>query len=385
MTNNEVTIEKEDILKNIYFIAEMTQNAGEKGMYGSLAGKSDQMGGIFDRWINVVPESVIFNKLILPKVSDKKLSIITDFYKYNPKQETTGIAPDVLGLRIENKVIPFIIYDEKWTPIEGMPQIEVKTFKKPQQMISLRDQGYSGKYLVMVESNYRVDYLLPFFDQSYFTDTTYNQMTMDDKIFIRSNNNGLISHLKKVDISNKSLGTLKLLVITETQKFEECSTYCEPNVSPIRISGITEIAKTKETESTPLLSYCKKIGNLYRFMECWYDGLEEDTKIPYLLSKTKSGVLRRNLVRLLDFYCHKPESILVVKRNKYDFVITSKTDNQFNNYKIEANKFYKISLTELGRSGSSNGEYFFQKDLISFIPSKESELLNILKRIVKEN
>lgn len=52
-------------------------------MYGTLAGKSDFMGGIFDRWINIIPESAIFNKYLLPKISNgKKVEIITDFYKY---------------------------------------------------------------------------------------------------------------------------------------------------------------------------------------------------------------------------------------------------------------------------------------------------------------
>ena len=45
--NEEIKVEKNDILKFIYFIAEMSQNSGEKGMYGTLAGKSDLMGGIF--------------------------------------------------------------------------------------------------------------------------------------------------------------------------------------------------------------------------------------------------------------------------------------------------------------------------------------------------
>lgn len=41
-----ITVEKSDVIKNIYFIAEIVQNASDKGMYGGLANKSDFIGGI---------------------------------------------------------------------------------------------------------------------------------------------------------------------------------------------------------------------------------------------------------------------------------------------------------------------------------------------------
>lgn len=164
-----ITVEKSDVIKNIYFIAEIVQNASDKGMYGGLANKSDFIGGIFDRWINQIPESVIFNKCLLKDISqNKNVEVIIDFYKYNPRRETTGIAPDVIGLKINNTVVPFVVYNGRWKEVEGKPQIEVKTFKSSQKMVSLRNQGYDRKYLVFVDTNFRTDYLLPFFDKSFF-------------------------------------------------------------------------------------------------------------------------------------------------------------------------------------------------------------------------
>ncbi|MCI6329546.1 MAG: hypothetical protein MR775_01800 [Erysipelotrichaceae bacterium] len=366
MDSDNVKIEKEDILKNIYFIAEMAQNTSDKGMYGSLAGKSDLMGGIFDRWINVIPESVIFNKVILPKVSNgHKVTVITDFYKYNPKQDTIGIAPDVIGLRIDDKIIPFAVFDEKWKPIDGAPQIEVKTFKKSQQMVSLRDQGYVGKFLVMVESNFRVDYLLPFFDSKYFSESTYQQMIMEDNVFIKSNNNHLISHLKKVDTSDASLGSLTLLKITETSEFEKCATYCPAGISPIRINSIDE-KKVKQEIDIKISDMClKQPSGLFRFKNEWYQNLNNKV--------------------ILDFYCDHIESVSIIKRNKMDFYITSPIDCIINNFKLIANRKYKVSLMELNREGSKNGEYFMQKELINFIPDMKKELLCALaKEINKE-
>lgn len=380
----EITVEKSDILKLIYFIAEMTQNSGEKGMYGSLAGKSDLMGGIFDRWINLIPESVIFNKCILPPISDNKaVEIITDFYKYTPKQETTGIAPDVLGLRINEHIIPFIVFNEKWTPIAGMPQIEVKTFKKPQQMVSLRDQGYAGKYLVMVESNYRVDYLLPFFDSSFFSKAIYDKMTMDDNVFIVSNSKGLINHLKAVDCSRKDLGTLRLLIITETKQFEQVSTYCEGGVSPIRITSIEEHSLKKYDCELPFSDFCKmQSSGLYRFSTSWYDG--EENGITYFETKSKSGTLKKSLARVLDFACDDISSIMLLNKNKSNFYIKAINNCKFNNKDLKKNSIYKITLTALNRAGTDNGEYFLQKELINFVPNKEDELLDILSSIINK-
>lgn len=180
-----IKIKKDDTLKSIYFIIKLTQDYGH-AMYGTLAGRSDLMGGIFDRWINVIPESIIFNLYIFPPIANgKNVEVISDYYIYDPN--IVGIAPDVIGIRVDNKVIPFVQYNEHWQDVENMPQIEIKTFKKNQKMVSLRNQGYDKKYLIMIESEFRIDYLLPFFEKSLLNDDIYNEMMMDDKHFIISN------------------------------------------------------------------------------------------------------------------------------------------------------------------------------------------------------
>ena len=363
---NKITVEKQDVIKSIYFIAEMVQNSGEKGMYGGLSGKSDLMGGIFDRWINQIPESVIFNKYILPSISQgKNVEIITDFYKYVPRQETTGIAPDVIGLKINDKVIPFVVYDNHWVVEEGKPQIEVKTFKASQKMVSLRNQGYDGKYLVMIESDFRVDYLLPFFDKAYFEDDVYETMTMNDNVFIK-NNNGYIHHLKKINNTRQDLGTIKLLCVTETSLFTKIANYCGPGVSPIRIDSISE-AMSRNVNMTidkELSQYCDlQDSGLYRFNKSW----SVDSISQYL-----------------DFACSDISAVKVVKKNKSNFYIKTLSDCYFNHKLLEKGKVYKISFTELNRKGSSEGEYFLQKDLIGDVISKQQELKDILAKIIKE-
>lgn len=124
-----IEVNKEDILKSVYFITAIIQKQTSNSMQGALSSKGDLMGGIFDRWINTVPESIVFNKIILPNIKNGNNSeIISDFYLYNPK--IAGIAPDVIGLKTNGQIIPFSVFDNKWTPVKNMPQIEVKTFKK---------------------------------------------------------------------------------------------------------------------------------------------------------------------------------------------------------------------------------------------------------------
>ena len=97
---NEVKISINDAKKAVYFIANLTQMQGDRPMQGALTSKADYMGGIFDRWINIIPESVLFNKIILPQVfKGEKVEVITDYYDYNPK--TAGIAPDVIGIEVK--------------------------------------------------------------------------------------------------------------------------------------------------------------------------------------------------------------------------------------------------------------------------------------------
>jgi hypothetical protein len=100
--HHSIIINKEDVIPFIYFVCSMAQRGK---MYGGISGKSDYMGGVFDRWINIIPEGVIFNKYFLPKI-DKKLEVISDYYEYDPKK--SGIAPDVLGIKIGEKAVPFV-------------------------------------------------------------------------------------------------------------------------------------------------------------------------------------------------------------------------------------------------------------------------------------
>ncbi|MDR0831409.1 MAG: hypothetical protein LBM99_00755 [Bacillales bacterium] len=110
MAKDKIEIKKQDVEPYIYFVCSMSQRGK---MYGGLSGKSDYIGGIFDRWINIIPESIIFNKLLLPKIAKNvgaELKVISDYYQYDPKK--TGIAPDVLGIKMLDEAIPFVRFNK---------------------------------------------------------------------------------------------------------------------------------------------------------------------------------------------------------------------------------------------------------------------------------
>ncbi len=381
---NEIIVRRADIEKVIYFIAGKAQKQNGHAMQGALSSKGDLMGGIFDRWINIISESIIFNKCILPPISNgKKIDVIPDFYLYDPK--IAGIAPDIFGIKIDGRSIPFVEFNEIWSAVAHRPQIEVKTFKQPQKMISLRNQNYDEKYLVMVESILRIDYLLPFMDASLFSESAYNQLNMDDSVFIHSNQNQRIKKIDRIDCTSDIIGTLKLLSITRSDAFMHSATHCEGSVSVQYISSIEESKRNSRTgtECRPLLDFCNITDcGLYRFNEKWYDGINSDN-IPFKLKgKTRT---RQFLLRTLDFSTDKIEALTVTKSGAGILYIDVDEDCSLNAMQLKKGSRYKISFAELDRSGNEKDEYFMQKDLIQFVPDKKDELEKILEEIIKNN
>lgn len=376
-----IEVKKSDVIKAIYFISSIAQEHGH-AMHGSLSSKEDLIGGIFDRWINVIPESLIFNKEILPSISNgNEVEVISDFYKYDPS--IAGIAPDVIGLKINKQVVPLAVFDEKWIPVPNKPQIEVKTFKEKQKMVSLRNQNYDGKYLVMVESDFKVDYLIPFFSDEVINDEIYEKMIMDDDKFIISNNSGALKPLHKLDNESDVIGTLNLLTITTIDDFVRYTTLCEANVSVERVDSIVEHQLKGKLERKKLVNYCEVNGNLYRFKSNWYDGISDGIPF-YKISKKGNTRGKKLLIRTLDFYCMNVEDVIILRRTKSAMYIKSKKDNIFNDVEILKDKVYKITFKILPREDNAGEEYFIQKNLIKYIPNKEEELKEKLSNVIEE-
>lgn len=373
----KLEIKQQDIIPYVYFVSSMAQQS-KSGMFGSLSSKSDLVGGIFDRWINIIPESIVFNQYFLPEAvkklnMNKKVRVFSDFYMYDPK--VVGIAPDVIGLQIENKIVPFVKYDDTkedtkfWVPQTEYPQIEVKSFFGKKYMVSLRDQHYGDKFLVMVGANIDVDYLLSFFDKNIFTENEISKLTMPND-FIESDNKGLISKTKQVEFNRCSLGSLELLCVTKASQFRNMALKLNAGEIPRYFVDVTQRkVKVKESNYSPnslLSDYCdKQESGLYRFNDNWYS----------LFTTPKE--------KTLDIEIGGPNALRVIKKTTNSITVLAESDTFVNGYNLQKGNQYNINF---GTFGSIAGEeYFINKGLLKYLPNMESNLIESLSQIIRKN
>jgi len=356
----EIIIEKEDVVPYIYFVCSMAQRGK---MYGGLSGKSDYIGGIFDRWINIIPESVIFNKYFLPKVADN-LKVISDYYEYDPKK--AGIAPDVLGINNNEIAIPFVEYINRWMAIKNAPQIEVKSFKKAQYMVSLRNQGYDNKFLVMVETDLKSDYLLPFFKLEIISDKVYKKLRMNDKVFIKRNDDNNLSPVTKITPATGNLGSLKLITVCSAKDFMNYSNLCSAKESPVYLKIIEETRTPRVINSIPFTKMFSKGTN--GLFNC----------INNILDNNPAN-------KLLSLYVKNEKSIKILKNSKSSVTIYAEEKAMINQFTLNANTAYIMKFQILDRSSNNGSEYFMHKSIIDKIPTKERIMLDSIKKhIIKK-
>ncbi len=376
----EIDINKKDVLEQMYFVLSLVQNS-DGPMHSRIGGRNDYMGGIIDRYVNTIVESLIFTKILFPKLkTDKKVELIRDFYSYDPT--IASIAPDLFGILLDEKAIPFVVYDDGWKAVENCPQVEIKTLKKNQRMLSLVNQHYDDKYLILTESDYNTDYLMPFINTNLFPDSLYGEMMKksnlyDDKIII-SDPHEYIKPMKKVDFNNDKLGKLKLLLVTKTKYFMKACNVAGKGVTPECIEQKEAVKKQKDI-SVPMINYCDACEGLenkyYRFNENWYSIVDKNGKI----YRSKDSVVT------LDFFCSNINAVEFLKMNKGNFYIRVKDDIILNNEALKPGDYRITLFSGFDRSGTKNEEYFIDKKLIGRIIPCENDLLNDIQNIIENN
>lgn len=369
---NQINFNKDDILERVYFITRLVQNQKGTTMQGALTSKSDSMGGIFDRFINTLSDSLVFEKIILPKLkTNKEVSVISDYYYYKPSKNGAGIAPDIFGLKVNGKTIPFTRFKGKWEPVPNMPQIEVKTFKAKDQMITLRNQDYDEEYLILVDLDLRIDYLVPFLDSKLLNDNLVNEMQMDDSTFIIEDKSSKIKRIMPIDYSSETIGTLRLISITNATDFMNQSTLCGGKISVRRMK---EISLRKTNMKSNILheklslyaNVSPRVKQLYEFNDLW----------------KKKNKIGKN-TKLLDFSATNIDKIEICKYNANGIVITALDDGcSFNETQLEKGRQYTVTFDTLDRSGNGGSEYFMQKQCAVHLNGLESQLIDELKNII---
>lgn len=387
----EIEIDKNDVLEQLYFVLSLIQNSNGP-MRSRIGNKNDYMGGIIDRYINTIVESLIFTKILFPKLkTSKKVELIRDFYFYDPS--IASIAPDLFGIILDKKAIPFVEYKDEWVAVGNCPQVEFKTLKKNQRMLSLVNQHYDEKYLIIIESDYNTDYLMPFIDRDLFNDDLYKKMMetsnlYDNKIILKDSN-GYIKPMKKVDFTNRKLGKLKLFITTKTEYFMDACNIAGKGVTPECIEAI-EIVKEQKEEPIPMKNFCdlctdslpiskESNGGYFRFNDNWYSITNKEGK----KYRPKESIIT------LDFMCSNIDAIEFLKMNKGNFYIRTKNVKEpiiLNHEVLQPGKDYRINLfSGFDRSGTNNEEYFIDKKLYGRIIPCEDALLQEIQNIIDNN
>jgi hypothetical protein len=367
-----VIIKKRDILKRVYFIIKKIQSQQGQTMQGALTSKSDSMGGIFDRFINSVSEDIVFNQFIIPKITTmKKVEIINDFYIYNPSKKGAGIAPDIIGIKVNEKNIPFVEFNEKWIPIDGKPQIEVKTFKAKDQMVSLRNQEYDSQYIVLVDLRLRIDYLVPFLDSNLLNSDVLKSMKIDDRIFIKKDTLNKIKPVTNIDFSDEEIGLLDLITITSGSDILRQATLCQSGVGPKRIKEIRKRKVMKRSTTNLKLSdfalISPRIGSIYEFNKAWYN-------------KTNTNISK---TIYLDFSATDLANIKIVAFNKNSVVIKASSQGcSINGISLDNVGQYIVEFATLERDSNKSEEYFMQKECTKYLTNHMDNLINSLKKII---
>ncbi len=151
--------------------------------------RADLIGGFIDRWLNRIPETLIFDKL-LEENGMENVHVINDTFLYT--DSISKNAPDILGLYKEdennNKIYyPFVKFDNgKWYIEEEInpPFLEMKTFRKSQNLVTIPENQFEkDHYYAIVESDINDIYLISLFDKNFISENYYNEIFNNPQLY----------------------------------------------------------------------------------------------------------------------------------------------------------------------------------------------------------
>lgn len=241
----EIEITADDLKKIIYFIL-MKFQTDSLHMQGTSS-KRDLLGGYIERWFNKSAENIVFDGLL----KDKPYTVIPDYFLYNNDSEKN--APDILGLKVKNTVVPFVKYDNgRWESIPNMPRIEVKVVRKDQSLVGVREPQMIDDYYVFIESDLTEDYLASIFAEDVFDKRHFQSLETSSEFILNDEDEKIIPH--KEYKRPEFIGSYKLLGIYKKGDFQRGTTFCGKKVSPYYFSNAENTTKSGniEEEISPL-------------------------------------------------------------------------------------------------------------------------------------
>lgn len=360
MRNKNVDITMNDIHELLYFIISIYED-NEVHIQGTSL-KSDLLGGFIDRWINKVAEELTFNKILL---KEKDYKVISDFFVYN--SNVAKNASDVLGLEKDNKIIKFTEFVEnRWEHIENTPFIEVKAFRKSQQLSSVRiPQWDKNRYYVFVETDFKNNYLKSFFRKDFFDSAIHKNLLMSET-FIAEKDNPNIKMVKEISPFAGILGSLNLIGVFTGNQLKEYSTLFKAKESPIYISNIEKIENFFNIRSL--------LKNPLSFKELKFWGNFISYENEFLRYEKAVNLKIINL-----------KKIKIFKENKGSIYIYCEEDCTINNYSLKKNFYYKITVSIFQRSSGWDELIGYKENFRQAKDSTLTLLKQFDKLIVKNN
>jgi hypothetical protein len=226
-------VTKEMIAKGAYWIL-MKFNADK--FHRSLdSAKRDKFGGYLERWMNKIFEKPFFDTFL----KNKKYSIIYDDLIYKDLQLKT--APDVLGLKIGEKLIQFGKYKDQWEHFDGMPKIEIKTYRKDHN-VATTNASQTADYYIFLQADLDTDYLKTIFSDNFYDEANYQEITKNWKSLesLFENNSNVLTEIEKPNNKLEKFN-VELLSVMSHEKWIQLSKIAK---GAVKVSG--EIIKPPE-------------------------------------------------------------------------------------------------------------------------------------------
>jgi hypothetical protein len=349
----ECKFEIEDLKRILYWT--VCKFKIDKFHHTTLAGKRDLIGGFFDRWVNRAAEFVVFKNLL----RGKRYDVVIDFFFYG--QETEKNAPDVIGLQDKSGklLVKFAEYvDGNWAHFSGTPWIEVKTCRKDQRLIAIKESQMDDEHFyVFVESDVRDDYLTAVLDKSVFSDNILDSFKMRDE-FVKSDKNKSLIQPNKIIPSN-DLGSFKLIGIFKGSEVKKHCKLCKggteqsPADNPRYIDNIQIVEAVREVTSKTLQEGLFS----YSFGDAVYLPIQ---------------------VRLLN--ANSCVKLAGKKKTWFSALIEGKV--ALNEYEL-SDGFYKVNFKTFKRNTTQNEWVGYKSLFEKYALNSQNELLDIFDRLVE--
>lgn len=277
MVSDNFDITREDLETFIYWTSQKYRV--DSYHRNSSSGKSDLIGAFYDRWMSRLSEYVVFQNLL----KDKEYEPVIDFYLYNQNAEKN--APDILGLRSEEKLVKLCEFeDAKWNMKDDKPFIEVKEFKASQNLVTIPEPEFKNTdYFVITVSDMNRSYLVNFLQEEVFSKSVYKNLKMDESFL--KDKEGIIE-LKDPDSIeyDQDLGSIELLAVLENDRLKEISRRFGDQEDAMRIDSV------EPTDSIRTGYHTKAVEE--EIEEGYNDNKlrnNDDRVVPFHISKKEEG------------------------------------------------------------------------------------------------